>query len=564
MEATASRSGGLEVRREHCEYQLARLCTSLHRFRVSTLDAFYSQLAKSFSLELELPPGWHLASEFDERRLRDEAIDRLFENYDRTALRTLLGLLFKGESGQSIQSQIREVVNNGYRWFRVTQETAWTAFPIPLAPSDAEWKHALFVIEHCSMTQKNLASARKKLLEQVAEGDWASLIESTLVVNTWEETPSYGRTELPSELVDAIQVVAKYAASQEIAIRRAQTEASFALLQKYHEQLEIVKHQARIVSFDDISLKLARWMALKLSAAKKKEQANFQSSIDFRLDARIDHLLLDEFQDTSPPQWEIIRPFAEAIARENIRRDRSFFCVGDTKQAIYGWRGGVAEIFDSVQDHLPGVQESGLNKSHRSSPVVIDFVNHVFGNLDRHPNFGEGENASSVWQQAFPPHATAKEGLPGYVQLVNGPPQRDSRSEEHADEEETEEGLMRKAVDDLAALAQSAPTISIGVLVRRNRDVAKMIHLLRMKSVDASQEGGNPLTDSAAVELLLSLLQIADHPAHRIAAYHVAHSSLAARLGFKPMIETDRLAESIRKRVVDVGYGPPSLISPIN
>ena len=52
-------------------------------------------------------------------------------------------------------------------------------------------------------------------------------------------------------------------------------------------------------------------------------------------------------------QWRVLRPFARRIFREGGRG--SFFCVGDVKQAIYGWRGGVAEIFDTIETDLPSL-----------------------------------------------------------------------------------------------------------------------------------------------------------------------------------------------------------------
>ncbi|MFM7926734.1 MAG: UvrD-helicase domain-containing protein, partial [Pirellula sp.] len=59
----------MQIGHKHARYQLARLCTHLHRFRVSTLDSFYSQLAKSFALELKLPPGWTLLDTAQEELL---------------------------------------------------------------------------------------------------------------------------------------------------------------------------------------------------------------------------------------------------------------------------------------------------------------------------------------------------------------------------------------------------------------------------------------------------------------------------------------------------------------
>ena len=75
----------------------------------------------------------------------------------------------------------------------------------------------------------------------------------------------------------------------------------------------------------------------------------------FRLDGGIRHVLLDEFQDTSPSQWRVLRSLAQSVTAKG---GGSFFCVGDAKQAIYGWRGGVAEIFDALDGELTGSKQS--------------------------------------------------------------------------------------------------------------------------------------------------------------------------------------------------------------
>ena len=72
----------------------------------------------------------------------------------------------------------------------------------------------------------------------------------------------------------------------------------------------------------------------------------------FRLDAAVTHLLLDEFQDTSLEQWQVLSPFAEEVAA-HADGGRELLVVGDTKQAIYGWRGGCVELFDVVEAMVP-------------------------------------------------------------------------------------------------------------------------------------------------------------------------------------------------------------------
>jgi ATP-dependent helicase/nuclease subunit A len=99
-------------------------------------------------------------------------------------------------------------------------------------------------------------------------------------------------------------------------------------------------------------------------------------AIGHRLDGTIDHLLLDEFQDTSPEQWSVLRPLAQHAAAGQFQTsagqalpgsgdgpEPTFFCVGDTKQAIYGWRGGVSAIFDAVTKQIPAFAKTSKTKA---------------------------------------------------------------------------------------------------------------------------------------------------------------------------------------------------------
>ena len=71
--------------------------------------------------------------------------------------------------------------------------------------------------------------------------------------------------------------------------------------------------------------------------------------MNFRLDSSYDHWLLDEFQDTSRLQWQALRDLVDEVIQSDSGQ-RSFFYVGDTKQAIYAWRGGDPRLFDEIAD----------------------------------------------------------------------------------------------------------------------------------------------------------------------------------------------------------------------
>jgi len=105
----------------------------------------------------------------------------------------------------------------------------------------------------------------------------------------------------------------------------------------------------------------------------------------YRLDARLDHLLVDEFQDTNRNQWEMLRPFAEEFVAGAAEdgRPRSAFFVGDVKQSIYGFRGARPVIFGEVEDWLVRMTEQPaltLPANFRSLPAIVDTVGDLFQN----------------------------------------------------------------------------------------------------------------------------------------------------------------------------------------
>lgn len=103
----------------------------------------------------------------------------------------------------------------------------------------------------------------------------------------------------------------------------------------------------------------------------------------YRLDARLDHLLVDEFQDTNRNQWEILETFAQEFVAGEAEdgRPRSVFVVGDVKQSIYGFRGAQPGIFAEVESWLcDRTQRPALTlpTNYRSLPAIVDTVGELF------------------------------------------------------------------------------------------------------------------------------------------------------------------------------------------
>ena len=105
----------------------------------------------------------------------------------------------------------------------------------------------------------------------------------------------------------------------------------------------------------------------------------------FRLDAKFNHILIDEFQDTSTLQYKILYHLIDEIISGNPEVYKTFFYVGDIKQSIYRFRGGTKELFDYVASVFnPMLKVELLDKNYRSSKNVVQFVNNTFEPLNNY------------------------------------------------------------------------------------------------------------------------------------------------------------------------------------
>jgi len=124
----------------------------------------------------------------------------------------------------------------------------------------------------------------------------------------------------------------------------------------------------------------------------------------FRLDSRIEHLLIDEFQDTSIVQWKILKPVADELTSGMGQKERagSFFYVGDPKQSIYRFRGGESRLFDAVLSHYPEkLKARSLRRNFRSGRVIVDFVNRVFSDVSSHYGYDYEEQESTLDREGY-------------------------------------------------------------------------------------------------------------------------------------------------------------------
>jgi ATP-dependent exoDNAse (exonuclease V) beta subunit len=228
--------------------------------------------------------------------------------------------------------------------------------------------------------------------------------------------------------------------------------------------------------------------------------------------------------------------------------------VADPKQSIYGWRGADPRLLERM-DRRYELRPDRLDRSWRSSPVVLDFVDDVFRELPRNPvveSLDQGPEVARVWSRSFSGHRPAppRADDAGHVVVEVGP-----RAEGRGD---APPEVLARAAERVAELHRRAPHVSVGVLTRTNRAVRRLIRELRHRGVDASEEGGTPVSDVAPVAALLSLLRMADHPGDRVARYHVARTPVGAMIGYRDHADgagARRVSREVRRRLLRDGYG---------
>ncbi len=129
----------------------------------------------------------------------------------------------------------------------------------------------------------------------------------------------------------------------------------------------------------------------------------------FRLDSKIAHILIDEFQDTSLNDYKILAPFIDEIKAGigQAKWQRSVFFVGDVKQSIYAFRGSFSSLFESVAKDF---YHDNLPFNHRSSPLIINYVNTIFKKAYQ-------DSPTAYLEQKYPKTSPNKHATDGYVKV---------------------------------------------------------------------------------------------------------------------------------------------------
>jgi ATP-dependent helicase/nuclease subunit A len=531
---------------------LRTLANQVHRMQVRTLDSFFGSVVRSFAFELGLPPGCDIVEEHEIAPLRAEALQLMLDERKPQELIDLLRLLTQGTSERSVMNAMDRVISDLHEVYQEAGDAPWECVPKPrkghwLSPPALAEAIAAFELCPAPTDRKSLIKAWTADLNNARSRDWDAFVEKGLACKIALGESTYGSTQIPAEVCKAYAPLVNHARAELIKRIAEQTLATRDLLRLFDAHYRQLKLRRHALTFTDVT-----------NAMSWADDLGSLQDICFRLDAQLHHVLLDEFQDTSITQWRALQPIVHEVI-SNLPPERSFCCVGDVKQSIYTWRDAAPEVLDALPALLRGsdgssaICEQTLAKSWRSSQVVIDVVNRVFSSLAANAALDEAPDAANLWLGGFQPHEVADhlKSLPGRVELRTAP-----RAEKNGAANQKLVRL-RAAADLIAELHRTNPSAQIAVLTRSNAAVARLLFELGQRRVPCSGRGGGPLTDAPAVNAILDLLQLADHPDDTIATFNVATSplgSIVALLRHDQPAARQAVAQQTRRKLITKGY----------
>lgn len=388
---------------------LERVLEALPRLQISTIDAFSAKIARLFAYELGLNPDFSLYEEGagpEAREALRETVRRALRVTSHSAAEALLRRLDVRYDGAAPAGSLSERLQGFIRAFRQRVQAhpeGWgdlsaLGCALPKRCGDREaLMETLRAQPFDGLTEKHQAAYLKLLAGYCPEVDSVRELKARWRLYKWDTGKfhdlavkgehSYYRKPLclTSEAHAAAEALWDDLLARDLEQTASHTAALREAVGALEEAYAAWSSETGRLGFSELTRALARTVGGRLSVLDAERMY-----VAYRLDAAVRHLMIDEFQDTGTEQWAVLSGMAHELA---TAEDGTFFYVGDTKQSIYGWRGGDATLFGDptrVPD-IPAGRE--LVESYRSSPDVIALVNRVF-------NLPESLGGVEPWQRA--------------------------------------------------------------------------------------------------------------------------------------------------------------------
>ena len=419
---------------------------------IVTLDSFFSTILRSASLELGLEPDF-MTKEQEADTLEKHFLDEVQAN---GLLSNLVKLAMDIEDKRF--GKIFDLMQNFYK-------------VDPLLPVQEE--NTLVLVrqeESCDILRLKMikalndASAATRCIKQFETKSIKELFskglfeKETLGEHSWFK--KIANNEIEGLYAYLKLELAKWAEAKESLV----LQNLFKIYNYYKNAVIANAKSSGILTFDDLTYFTYRLLHESMS----------KEFLYFKIDSKFKHILLDEFQDTSTLQFLLLKPLIDEIFSGHGQSEfKSFFYVGDTKQSLYRFRGGVEELFDKVAENY-GVEILPMDTNYRSSKNIVEQVNRWF-----EPSM-----------QGYVPQKSRADASEGYVEVI-----------------ESEE-LIEEAVRQAKKLLDLGINVdNIAFLVSTNKDGQTLQEACQHEGVDVLLKTSSSLKNMPKIAALVAMAE---------------------------------------------------------
>ncbi|GAA9159766.1 RecB-like helicase [Helicobacter pylori] len=476
--------------------------------RISTIDAFFQSILRKFCWFVGLSANFEVNEDTKahQQQLNASFLNALNnEQLEELSVFIAQCLSYDSYTSDSILEQLRFLKNKLYLFDPNKKELAF------------DEEGFLEKLRSLNKQIQSVETASDTAKKAIKCDDFRGFLNSSL---TWLKKKSEYRDF--KKIKDEIPTLESECEEIENDLKRYYEARENALFKKFPKFIQL---------YDKATSKI---QALDFDAIKDKVHALLNGYEEmpaeffyFRLDSKIAHILIDEFQDTSLNDYKILAPFIDEIKAGigQAKWHRSMFFVGDVKQSIYGFRGSFSSLFESVSKDF---YHDNLQFNHRSSPLIINYVNTIFKKAYQN-------SPTAYLEQKYPKASSNNHARDGYVKVSLVADERELLLEQILQEAKN---LLEHRIDPK----------DITLLCATNDDALEIKNYLQenLSAIHPSTESSAKLSQFVESKIIKNALEYAlaeepykpfyKHSVLKLAGY--LHDDAIALVGFNPKKES--------------------------
>lgn len=479
--------------------------------KIKTIHSFCEEILRRFPLEAGISPTWSLVSGVAQKVLLQDAFDRMikrsFENTGNMQ-RTLDAFYWIVDiKSEHFLADLQELLVSRYKSFFLvdnieqyrryfidkTKEILHLTKPIGMTVDTESLSKIINYATNCINNTKKPAQYIQNIVKYTQQYiDNAidfSVYKSLYLTKENEISKNVSKDEVFASEAQRVYNIQQYLLNENVF---KNTMAVFDLAMDFADNYRTIKQERNLLDFED----------LILYTQKLFKEPGVMGWVLSQLDVSLGHILVDEAQDTSPQQWNILRTLAGDFFTEgDTENNHSIFVVGDTKQSIYGFQNADpvafatsrAAIAEQIKQNYRTIQEVALDQSYRSVEPILKTVDYFFDNPDVVRNTGFHNNR----------HVCYRVGEQGFVEMHN-------LSKYEATGSDKNKLYVQTIADKIESLikTENVPPKDIMVLVQKRGTFAEPLELaLKKHGIDIAGSDRVRLPDFPAIKDMLHLIR---------------------------------------------------------